>query len=188
MFLKKYIFTLLASRQTPKMEGHWWSAFHDCLFNIFAANLNIWRPTPPFATRGDASCCGDRNPRMKRRLTLFANWILRRIFGPKRDVNGEWRRLHNKELHNLHRSANMVRVSKRRKLRWAGHIARIEEGRSAFKISSGTPTRKRPLGRPRRIWEDNIRMEIELIRFRIGIIGEPLWMRHWIFWSHKPWS
>ena len=60
------------------------------------------------------------------------------------------------------------------RLRWAGPVARMEEGRSAFKILTGRPTRKRSLGRPRRIWEDNIRMEIELIRFRIGIIGEPL--------------
>ena len=66
------------------------------------------------------------------RLRVFENRILRRIFGPKREENGEWRRLHNKEFHSLVRSPNIVRVIKSRRLRWAGHVARIEEGRSAF--------------------------------------------------------
>ena len=57
---------------------------------------------------------------------------------------------------------------------WAGHVARMEEGRSAFKIFTGKPTGKRPLGRPRRRWEDNIRMDLEEIGIKIGIIGEPL--------------
>ena len=68
------------------------------------------------------------------RLRVFGNRILRRIFGPKRDENGEQRRLHNEELHSLYRSPNIVRVIKSRRLRWAGHVARMEEGRSAFKI------------------------------------------------------
>ena len=86
---------------------------------------------------------------------------LRRIFGPKRDQNGEWTRLHHEELHSLYRSPNIVRVIKSRRLRWAGHVARMEEGRSAFKILTGKPIEKRPLGRPRRRWEDNIRMDLE---------------------------
>ena len=65
-------------------------------------------------------------------LRVFENRILRQIFGPKRDENGEWRRLHNEELHSLYRSPNTVRVIKSRILRWAGHVARMEEGRSAF--------------------------------------------------------
>ena len=81
---------------------------------------------------------------------------LRRIFGPKRDGNGEWRRLDNEELHSLYRSPNIVRVIKSRRFRWAGHVARMEEDRSAFKILTGKSTGKRPLGRPRRRWEDNI--------------------------------
>ena len=73
------------------------------------------------------------------------------IFGPS-DENGEWRRLHNEELHSLYRSPNIVRVIKSRRLTWAGHVARMEEGRSAFKILTGKPTGMRPLGMPRRIW------------------------------------
>ena len=69
--------------------------------------------------------------------------------------------LHNEELHSLYISPNTVRVLKSRRLRWAGQVARMEEGRSAFKILTGKPTGKRPLGRPRRRWEDNIRMRSE---------------------------
>ena len=84
----------------------------------------------------------------------------------------------------MYRSPNIVRVIKSTRLRWAGHVARMEEGRSSFKFLTGKPTGERPLGRPRRRWEDNIRMDLEvigisavkigLIRLRIGIIGEPL--------------
>ena len=79
------------------------------------------------------------------RLRVFENRILRRIFGPKRDENGEGRRLHNEELHSLYRSPNIVRVIKSRRLRWAGHVSRMEESRSAFKILTGKPTGKRLL-------------------------------------------
>ena len=87
-------------------------------------------------------------------LRVFENRILRRIFGPRRDENGEWRKLHNEELHSLYRSPNIVRVIKSRILRWARHVARMEEGRSAFKMLTGKPTGKRPLERPRRRWEE----------------------------------
>ena len=88
------------------------------------------------------------------------------------------------ELNSLYCLPNIVRVIKFRRLRWAGHVARREEGRGAFKILAGKPTGKRPLGMPRHRWEDNIRMNLEeigiigLVRLRIGIIGEPLCMRH----------
>ena len=95
------------------------------------------------------------------RLRVFENRILRRICGPKRDENGEWRRLHNEQLHSLYRSPNIVRVIKSRRLRWAGHVARMEESRSSLKILIGKPTGKRPLGRPRRRWEDNIRIDLK---------------------------
>ena len=85
--------------------------------------------------------------------------IMRRIFGPKRDANGDWRRLHNEELQSLYCSPNIVRVINSRRLSWAGHVARIEEGRSAFKILSGSSTGRWPLGRSRRIWEGNIRYD-----------------------------
>ena len=86
----------------------------------------------------------------------------------KEDENGEGRRLHNEELHSLYRSPYIVRVIKSRRLRWAGNVARMEEVRSAFKILTGKPTVKRPLGRPRRRWEDNIRMDLEEIGINAG--------------------
>ena len=79
------------------------------------------------------------------RLSVFENRILKQIFGPKRDENGEWRRLHS-----LYRSSNIVRVIKSRKLRWAGHVSTMEEDRIALKFLTGTPTGKKPIGRPRR--------------------------------------
>ena len=68
----------------------------------------------------------------------------------------------------MYRSPNIVRMVKSRRLRWAGHVARMEEGRSAFKILTGKPTGKKPLGRPRRRWEDNIRMDLEEIGINLG--------------------
>ena len=85
---------------------------------------------------------------------VFETRILRRIFGPKRDENREWRRLHNEELHILYRSLNIVRMIKSRRLIWSGHVDRMEESRSAFKMLTGKPTGKRPFGSPRRRWED----------------------------------
>ena len=81
---------------------------------------------------------------------------------------GECRRLHNDELHSLYRSPDIVRVIKSRRLRWVGHVVRMEVGRSAFKILTGKPTGKRPLGRPRRRWEDSIRMDLEEIGINAG--------------------
>ena len=80
--------------------------------------------------------------REERRLRVFENRILRRIFGPKSDANGEWRRLHNEELHSLYRAPNIVKVIKSTRPRWVGHVARIGEGRGALKIVIGTPAGK----------------------------------------------
>ena len=99
---------------------------------------------------------------------ILKNSISRRIFGPKRDENGEWRRHRNEELYSLNCSPNILRVNKCRRLRWAGHVDRMEEGRSAFKILTGKRTGKEPLGRPSRRWEDDIRMDIEEISINAG--------------------
>ena len=100
--------------------------------------------------------------REEHKLRVFENRVLRRIFGPKRDgVTGEWRKLHNEELNDLYSSPNIVRVIKSRRTRWAGHVARMEEGRGVHKVLVGKPEGKRPLERPRRRWEDNIKMDIQ---------------------------
>ena len=84
-------------------------------------------------------------------------YVLRRIFGPRRDeVTGEWRRLHNEELNDLYCSPNIVLVIKWRRMRWAGHVARMGEERGVYRVLVGKPEGKRPLGRPRRRWVDNI--------------------------------
>jgi hypothetical protein len=94
------------------------------------------------------------------RLRVFENKALRRIFGPKRDeVTGEWRRLHNIEHYALY-SLNIIRVIKSRRLGWAGHVARMGERRGAYRASVGKPEGRRPLGRPRLRWEDNIKMDL----------------------------
>ena len=93
------------------------------------------------------------------RLRIFENRILRLIFEPEMDANGELRRLQNEELHILYRSLNIVRMIKSRRSKWGGHVARMEEGRSAFIILTGTPSGKRLLGRPGHRWENNIRID-----------------------------
>ena len=93
-------------------------------------------------------------------LGLFENRIQKRIFGPNRDENGEWRRLRYDELNSFYRLPNIVRVIKSKRLRWAGHVARMEEGRNGYKILIGF-TGKILLGRPKRRWEDSIRMDLK---------------------------
>jgi hypothetical protein len=84
------------------------------------------------------------------RLRIFENGVLRRMFGPKREEDGSWRKLHNDELHNLYSSPNIVRVIKSRRLRWARHVARMGEGRGVYAVLVENPEGKRPLARPRR--------------------------------------
>jgi len=84
------------------------------------------------------------------------------IFGPKRDeIRGEWRKLHKEELNDLYCSPNIVRVIKLRRMRWAGHVARMGEGKGVYRVLVGKPERKRPLGKPRLRWEDNIKMDLQ---------------------------
>ena len=93
---------------------------------------------------------------------MFENRVLRRVFGPKRDeVTGEWRKLHNEELSDRYSLHNILRVVKSRRMRWAGHVARVGEGRVVHRVLVGKPEGKRQLGRPRRRWEDNISMDLQ---------------------------
>jgi len=84
------------------------------------------------------------------RLKVFENRVFGRIFGPKRvEVTGEWRKLHNEELKDLYCSPNIVRVTKLRRIRWAGHVARMGKGKGVYRVLVGKSKGKRPLGRPR---------------------------------------
>ena len=90
---------------------------------------------------------------------------MRRIFGPRRDeVREERRRLHNEELNDLYSSPNIVRVIKSRRMRWAGHVARMGEERGVYRVLVGKPEGRRPLRTPRRRWVGNIRMELQEVR------------------------
>jgi hypothetical protein len=104
---------------------------------------------------------------------VFENRVLRRIFGPKRDeVTGEWRKLHNEELRDLYSSPSIIRIIKSRRMNWTGHVARMGEKRNAYRLLVGKPEGKRPLGRPRRRWVDNIRMDLgEVGRGDVDWIG-----------------
>jgi hypothetical protein len=97
------------------------------------------------------------------RLRVFENRVLRKIFGPKREEDESWRKLHNDKLHSLYSSPNVVRVIKSRRMRWAGHVARMAEGRGVYRVLVGKPEVKRPLGRPRRRWEDIIKLDLREI-------------------------
>ncbi|KAJ4425576.1 hypothetical protein ANN_27771 [Periplaneta americana] len=101
--------------------------------------------------------------RKEHRLRVFENKVLRKIFGD--EVTGEWRKLHNTELHALYSSPDIIRNIKSRRLRWAGHVARMGESRNGYRVLVGRPEGKRPLGRPRRRWEDNIKMDLREVGY-----------------------
>jgi hypothetical protein len=119
---------------------------------------------------------------------VFENRVLRRVFGPKRDeVTGEWRKLHNEELNDVYSLPNIVWVVKSRRMRWAGHVARMGEDRCVYRVLVGKPEGKKPLGRPRRRWGRIILRWIfrklegvvgtEWIWLRIGTCGGHLWVQ-----------
>jgi len=125
--------------------------------------------------------------REERRLRVFENRVLIRVFGLTRvEVTGEWRKLHNEELNDMYSLPNIVRVVKSRRMRWAGHVARMGEDRVVNRVLVGKPEGRRPLGRPRRRWEDNIKMDLQELEgvvgtgwswLRIGTGGGHLWVR-----------
>jgi hypothetical protein len=97
---------------------------------------------------------------------VYENRVLRGIFGPKRDeVTGDWRKLHNEELYNLYSSPDTIMQVTSRRMRWAGNVAGMGKEKKVYKILVGKPEGKRPLGRPRRRWEDGIRMNFREIGF-----------------------
>jgi hypothetical protein len=103
------------------------------------------------------------------RLRVFENRVLRRIFGPKRDeVTGEWRKLHSGQLHNLYSSPDIIRQIRSRRMRWAGHVARMRKGRNMYRVLVGNPEGNRPLERPRRRWEDGIKVDLREIVWGVG--------------------
>jgi hypothetical protein len=101
--------------------------------------------------------------------------VLRKIFGPKREEDGSWRKLHNDELHSLYSSPNIVNVIKSRRMGLAGHVARMDRGRGVYGVFVRKPEGKRPLKRPKRRWEDNIKMDLR----ETGINGA-----NWIQLAH----
>ena len=103
---------------------------------------------------------------------MSENRVLRKVFGPKRDeVTGECRKLHNEELNDLYSLPSIVRVVKSRRMRWAGHVARMGKDRGVQKLLVGKPEGKRSLGRSRRRWKDNIKMDVQ----EVGV-GRGDWM------------
>jgi hypothetical protein len=114
--------------------------------------------------------------REKHRLRVFENRVLRRIFGPKRDeVTGEWREMHSGEPHNLYSSPDIIRQIKSRRMRWAGHVAPMGEGRNVFRVLMGKPEGRRPRHR----LEDGIKMDLRKIGWGRGggVWSEFTWLR-----------
>jgi hypothetical protein len=103
-------------------------------------------------------------------VKVFGNRAPRKTFGAQTDeVTGTWRRLHNEELYDLYCSLDIIRVIKSRRMRWAGHVARMGEGRGAYRVLVGRPEGRRPLGRPGHSWDDNIKMSLKEVGRGLGL-------------------
>jgi hypothetical protein len=125
------------------------------------------------AARLSALRTGRTSPHVSLFLKIHGT-LLKRIFGPKVDeVTGNWRKLHKDGLHNLYSSTNIITLMKTRRKSWAGHVARMGETRNAYRILMGKPEGRRPLGRPRRGWVDNIKIDLRKI--------------DWMVWSESVW-
>ncbi|KAJ4430680.1 hypothetical protein ANN_19271 [Periplaneta americana] len=139
--------------------------------SIFCFKKNRRKTHPIYMERQEYGECNHLYPVLRKftkehRLRVFENEVLRKIFGARRDeVTGEWRKLHNTELHALYSSPDIIRYIKSRRLRWARHVARMGESRNAYRVLVGRPEGKRPLGRPRRGWEDNIKMDLREVGY-----------------------
>jgi hypothetical protein len=130
--------------------------------SVFIFNLNVFRLSLIFASPMNDF---EQIPFSFRSVqSPFENRVLRRTFGPMRDETiGGWTKLHNEEIHNLFFSPSIIRKIKSRRMRWAGNVARMEEKRNAYNILVGKPGGKRPLGRPRHRWVDNIKIDLREI-------------------------
>ena len=135
-------------------------SLHTVERHVIVSNIKILRTVQKLTLREE------------RKLRVFEKRVLRKIFGARRDEEtGEWRRLHNEELNDLYSSPNIVRVIKSRRMRWAGHVARMGEERVVYRVLVGKPEGRRPLGRPRHRWADNIRMDLQEVG--CGYMGWP---------------
>jgi hypothetical protein len=116
--------------------------------------------------------------REERRLRVFENRVMRRIFGPKRnEVTADWKKLHNEELNDLYSSPNIVRVIMSRRMRWVGHIARMGKRRGTYRVLVGKPEGKRQLGRPRRRWGGGIILRWILRKWDVGLWTGSSWFK-----------
>jgi hypothetical protein len=137
-------------------------------------NIKIYRNIIPLVLYGCETW--SLNLREKLRLRVFKNRVLRGIFGPRKDeVTREWRKLHTEKLKDLYCSPNIVLVIKSRRMRWARHVARMDERRVVYRVLVGKSEGKRPLWKPRRRWEDNIKMGLQEVEW--GAWTGSSWLR-----------
>jgi hypothetical protein len=143
---------------SEKKNGIQATKCHEVFFSPFLCHFNIIFIRRKIKTVARTTT---RQPSISP-LYYYHHWVLRRIFGPKRaGLTGEWKKLHNEELNDMYSSPNIVRVIKWRRMRWAGHVAHMEEVKGVHKLLVGKPEGKGRLGRPRCRWEDNIKMDLQ---------------------------